>query len=253
MSGPECSEWQGIMAMDAIGRATADESRELAGHLEQCEACRADAADVRSAAGALTLLDLARVDGPDRDVEPALSPFPLRSLEPESPFPPFELAPQLTPTAISGDAISTEDPPSVEGLGVREGRTRRRWLAGAGVVMGAVAAAGLAVLLVASPPSAPTTKVALSGTPGVAATVSLTTQPWGTRATLVESGQAAGQVLTVWMKDSTGHWWQAGSYRTTGRSGTLEVPLSCAVQAGRITHVYVRDQAGQPVLSGYVS
>ena len=95
--------------------------------------------------------------------------------------------------------------------------------------------------------------MALTGTPGVEATVSLTTQSWGTRATLVESGQAAGQVLTVWMKDASGHWWVAGSYRTTGRSGTVEVPLSCAVQAGQITNVYVRDQAGRAVLSGYVS
>ena len=125
-------------------------------------------------------------------------------------------------------------------------------MAGAGAAIGAVAAAVVALLLV-NAPSAPTTTVALTGTKGVVATVSLTTQSWGTKATLAESGQAAGQVLTVWMKDASGHWWVAGSYRTTDRTGTVDVPLSCAVQPGQITNVYVRDQAGRSVLAGYVS
>ena len=74
VSARECSEWQGIMAMDAIGRAGADESRELAEHLEHCEECRGDAADVRSAAKALTLLDLDQVDGLGREADgPGLS------------------------------------------------------------------------------------------------------------------------------------------------------------------------------------
>ena len=204
----ECTEWQGIMAMDAIGRANADESRELAEHLEHCEECRGDAADVRSAASALTLLDGAQVEALEWDAERWPSPAGAFA-EPVSPVPAFQPSPA---------------PHSVEGPGAREQRTRRRWMAGAGAAIGAVAAAVVALLLV-NAPSAPTTTVALTGTKGVVATVSLTTQSWGTKATLRESGQAAGQVLTVWMKDASGHWWVAGSYRTTDRTGTVEVPL----------------------------
>ncbi len=249
VSGRECAEWQGIMAMDAIGRASADESRELAEHLEQCETCRGDAADVRSAAGALSLLDIARVDALDRETEsPAPAPLALSS-SPEADVPETLWSAPATPPV----ARPMPAPPSVDVPDGVERRTRRRRMAGVGVAVGAVAAAVVAVLLVTGPPSAPTTKVALTGQPGVEATVSLTTTSWGTQGTLVESGQVAGQVLSVWMRDASGHWWVAGSYRTTGRSGKLEVPLSCAVQSGQITNVYVRDGAGRAVLSGYVS
>ena len=102
-------------------------------------------------------------------------------------------------------------------------------MAGIGAAVVAVAAAVVAVVALSTSPTPPIRTVALTGQPGVVASISLSTQSWGTRATLRESGQAPGQVLTVSMKSSSGRWWVAGSYRTTGRSGTVEVQLSCAV------------------------
>jgi hypothetical protein len=236
------------MAMDAIGRTSADESRELAEHLEHCEECRGDAADVRSAAEALTLLDLDQVDGLGREADRPVPSVPSglsrlsvpSSLGAERPWSDGTVA---GPTPVLPDGVARTGP----------GRTRRRRMVGAGVVVGAVAAAVVAVVLLGGAQTPPTRTVALTGQRGVVASVSLTSQSWGTRATLRESGQAGGQVFTVAMKSASGRWWVAGSYRTTGRSGAVEVPLSCAVQVGQITTVWVSDQAGHRVLSGYVS
>ncbi len=254
VSARECSEWQGIMAMDAIGRAGADESRELAEHLEHCEECRGDAADVRSAAKALTLLDLDQVDGLGREADgPGLSSLSgLSDLSvPASPPVPSGLGAERPWSEGTFAGPTPVLPAGVARTG--SGRTRRRRKVGAGVVVGAVAAAVVAVVLLGGAQTPPTRTVALTGQRGVVASVSLSPQSWGTRATLRESGQAGGQVFTVAMKSASGRWWVAGSYRTTGRSGTVEVPLSCAVQVGQITTVWVSDQAGHRVLRGYVS
>ncbi len=250
VSDRECSEWQGIMAMDAIGRASPQESRELAEHLEHCEECRGDAEDVRGAAEALTLLDLDQVEGVGRDADRSIPPglAGLGAAAPGSTRP--------GSTRPGSDGVTTGPVPVLPPAGAgREdsGRTRRRRMVGAGVALGAAAAAIVAVVVLGATQAVPTRTVALTGERGVVASVSLTSQSWGTRATLLESGQAGGQVFTVSMKSSSGRWWVAGSYRTTGRSGTVEVPLSCAVQAGAITTVWVSDQAGHMVLSGYVS
>jgi hypothetical protein len=84
------------------------------------------------------------------------------------------------------------------------------------------------------------------------ASIALTSQSWGTRGTLRESGQAPGQVLTVAMKSASGRWWVAGSYRTAARSGPVEVQLSCAVALNQVTDVWVTDQSGHVVLDAYV-
>ena len=125
-------------------------------------------------------------------------------------------------------------------------------MAGIGAGVAAVAAAVVAVMALSASPAPPTRTVAMTGQPGVVASVSLTTQSWGTRATLRESGQTPGQILTVSMKSASGRWWVAGSYRTTGRPGPVQVQLSCAVPASQITAVWVSDQAGHTVLDGYV-
>jgi hypothetical protein len=118
--------------------------------------------------------------------------------------------------------------------------------------LAAAAAAVVAVLALGATPAPASKTVALTGARGVQASVSLTAQSSGTRATLHESGQAAGQVLTVSMRTSSGHWWVAGSYRTVARTGPLEVQMTCAVQSNQITEVWVSDQSGHTVLDGYV-
>lgn len=236
----DCAEWQGQLAMEAIGQAGEDESRELQEHLDDCPSCRQDAADLRSAAGALRYLDPMQIDRLER--QPA-------SLDLLTPF-----------TGLAGIAgeWSDTDPGPTRGpfsgtpIGRHASRRNRRRQLGIGAAAMAVAAATVVVVAFGSNPAPSSRLVALTGEHGVRASVSLTARSWGTGATLQESGQAPGQVLTVSMKSSSGRWWVAGSYRTGTRSGSLVVPLSCAIQSNQITDVWVSDQSGHTVLNGYV-
>jgi hypothetical protein len=226
MTTPECAEWRGLLAMHAIGQASDDEARELFEHFDECDPCRQDADEVLGAATALSFLDAGQVD----------------RLEQET-------------AALYGPSGSLAVVPPVAGSGrpVAGGPTghRRRWMAGAGAAVLAVAAGIVAVVAIGSSPAPPQQRVALTGQPGVVASVALTAQTWGTHADLSESGQAPGQVLTVSMRTSSGRWWVAGSYRTTSARIT-EVQLSCAVQPNQVNEVWVTDQQGRTVLRGYV-
>ena len=125
-------------------------------------------------------------------------------------------------------------------------------MAGIGAGVAALAAAVVAVMALSASPAPPTRTVAMTGQAGVVASVSLTTQSWGTRATLRESGQTPGQILTVSMKSDVGPLVggrQLSDHRTTG---PVQVQLSCAVPASQITTVWVSNQAGHTVLDGYV-
>ncbi len=235
VTAPDCSEWRGLLAMDAIGRASYEESQALAEHVAGCAGCRADADQVRVAAEALALVDV--VPG-----EPAGGGSPVEQLGAVEGRPAG-----VVPLSLSGPPPSTQG--SVPGAARRPNRPgwRRRW-----VFVGAAAAAAavVAAFLLSGAPAPPARTVALSGQPGVQASISLTSQKWGTRATLRESGQASGQVLTVSMESTSGRWWVAGSYRTTGGHRSLTVQLSCAVPADQVTVVWVSDQKGRTVLDG---
>jgi len=212
MSDAECERWRGAQAMHAIGRLAPDEERQFRAHLEECPACRAETAELGGVATALSLVDPGHLDD---GVEPAI---PLESAR-------WERRRRVRMSAT-------------------------RW-AMAGGAAAAVAAIALVVVAV-QPAPAPSRTVALNGTPGVQASVVLTPKAWGTQATFKESGQKAGQVWTVTMESSPGSWWVAGSYRTPGSSGQVQVVLSCAVPADQITHVWVSNGAGHTVLRGYV-
>jgi predicted anti-sigma-YlaC factor YlaD len=245
MTARDCAQWRGLLAMSAIGRASVEEDRALEDHLGHCEQCRQDAEEVRFAATALEFLDRAQVDLPGS--------------EPSSP----DLSVGRT---YGGNEVRREErapapdsalpPVGVTDLQDIRRRRRRKTVAAtvaAGVAAAGIAAAGIALVIVGSGPAPPSKTVALSGAHGVRASVSLVSESWGTRATLRESGQAPGQVLTVSMKTASGRWWVAGSYRTTVRQRATEVQLSCAVPSNQITDVWVTDQAGHTVLNGYVS
>jgi hypothetical protein len=65
---------------------------------------------------------------------------------------------------------------------------------------------------------------------------------------LRESGQAAGQVLSVWMRTKSGSWWQTGTYETAGTS--IRVSMACALKLSQIVGVWVHDMSGHTVLQG---
>jgi anti-sigma factor RsiW len=230
----DCAEWQGILAMDAVGLASQEETSALDEHLAKCPTCRQDAADLQWAAKALQSVDPAQLDHLD-----------------EQPVGTGELV------GFPSDA-SEEDPakapvpvPSHQSERHAPGRAPRV-LIGIGSAILATAAAVMAVLAIGGTPAPATKTVALRGVGGVQASVSLTAQSWGTSATLQESGQAPGQVLTVSMRTAYGRWWIAGSYRTGTGPGPLVVQLSCAVQSNKITDVWISDPSGRTVLNGYV-
>lgn len=217
MSSAECDRWHGLQAMHAIGRLDADEESQLRAHLEGCPACRAETVELARMGTALGLVDFGHLDD---GMEPAI---PLES--------------------ATWERIRWERRRRVR-------MTATRWTM-AGMAAAAVAAIALVVVSI-QPSPAPTRTVALGGTPGVQASVVLTSKAWGTQATFKESGQKAGQVWTVSMETSPGSWWVAGSYRTVGSDGQVQITLACAVPADRITHVWVSDGAGHTVLRGYV-
>jgi len=256
MTERPCAEWQGILALHAIGSVTDQDSADLEEHLDRCPACFRDAVDVQTAAVALMSLGpeqvarfeeqsaapdrpaslLDRTGMPDSDLG-SVSPAVPRHAAPSA-------APGTAPDTAPGTALGTGLPAAVGG--------RRRMVGIATVVLAVAAALVAVVTLGGTHASHPDRVVALTGQGGVRATVSLTSQSWGTGATLRESGQAPGQVLTVSMRSSSGQWWMAGSYRTVSRTGPLVVQLSCAVPSNQITDVWVSDQAGHTVLNGYV-
>ncbi|HUY65857.1 MAG TPA: zf-HC2 domain-containing protein [Acidimicrobiales bacterium] len=247
MTGPECGEWQGVLAMHAVGSVSDQDSAELQEHLDRCPECRQDAVDVQTAAVALMSLGPAQVARIERRTAGPARPRPVLGRRER-----LDPGPGATPPV----APSRAAPHVAPGTGLRRAVGRRRRAAGAvgaGAVLLVAAAALVAVVTLGGPHgSRPVRVVALTGQEGVRATVSLTSQSWGTGATLRESGQAPGQVLTVSMRTSSGRWWVAGSYRTVSRAGSLVVQLSCAVPADQITDVWVSDQGGHTVLNGYV-
>ena len=204
--------------MHAIGRLEPHEESQLRAHLEECPACRVETVELAGLEAALGLVDLGHLDD---GREPAI---PLESARWER---------------------------------VRWDRNRRarmtatRW-AMAGMAAAAVAAIALVVVVRAAVAAADQDRRAQRETPGVRASVVLASKAWGTEATFKESGQQAGQVWTVTMETTPGSWWVAGSYRTIGSKGQVQVTLSCAVPADQITHVWVSDGGGHTVLRGYV-
>ncbi len=199
MTAVGCSEWRGLLALRAIGRSGDADLEGLTDHLEQCDQCRADAEEVDTAAAALALLDNAQVEQLQGD------PVGTGQLG----------SPASEPVVV---ALATSPQTARPG--------RRRWVAATAAVAVAAAAVAISLVTLGVSSNPPTRTVALTGQPGVTASVALSSQSWGTRATLKESGQAGGQVLTVSMRTNSGRWWVAGSYRTTGRPGTLQVQLS---------------------------
>jgi hypothetical protein len=247
-----CSEWRGLMAMDAVGGATSDESRKLGEHLEGCAACRQDAEEVQVASAALALLDSVQVHRLERG-------SPLGDVERRGPAggtggaASWEEGP---PDPVAPDSDRTVHPPVPPGEASPSGvgrRRARRWVT-AGAVASVAAAVVAAILLSRSSVAPPASRtVALSGQPGVTAAIALTGQSSGTRAVLRESGQPAGKVFTVAMQDTSGQWWVAGSYRTASPTRVLTVQLTCAVPVREITSIWVTDPSGHRVLTGYAN
>jgi hypothetical protein len=215
VTGDRCDHWHGLLAMEIVGQLADQDRLALSAHLDGCEACRDERGDLAGLARILPAADPGHLGGHE-------VPFELQS-------------------AVCGRLQSDAR---------HDRRARRVRYALGGAVAASLAAVALVVGLSGSPGTHGTT-VALHGSHGVEASAVLTSKPWGTAIRLEEAGQAGGQDLSVSMRSTKGSWWAAGTYRTvTGR--TVQVELTCAVPASKITEIWVRNKAGQTVLTGYL-
>jgi predicted anti-sigma-YlaC factor YlaD len=216
MNADLCEHWRGLLALDAIGAIPSTERATLDAHLQQCASCRNEHDELSRAAQVLPMAD---ADHFEEHQMPA-------HLE------------EAVLTRLAANA--------------RAERRRRRVWVGAGVASGAAAAViALSLAMVLSSAPAPARSVTLHGVRGVAASVQLTSESWGTAVRLTESGQAGGQVLWVSMRTTGGGWWETGTYTTvTGRGVTVD--MACALPTSKIAGIWVRDAAGHTVLQGYV-
>jgi len=212
-----CIRWQGELAMQSLGKLEPEIAVALQAHLDGCAECREHAAELAPLAGALSIASPGAVEdaGVDR-VPPRLQESVLGRLETEA---------------------------------RQERRHTRRRVGVVATVAAGIAAAAVVVVSAGSPP--PTGRVvALNGSPGTVATITLVRSSSGTDVMLREHGQPVGRDFVVTMQSTSGRWWQAGSYHTS--SATVRAQLTCAVEPYEITRVWVRDGTGATVLSGYV-
>jgi len=211
-----CEHVWGLIALEVVGQLSVDDEIALSAHTEGCPDCRDERRALMALSAVLPAADPDRFDGHEL-------PFGLQ-------------------TAVL-DRLRAEQR--------RERRAHRsRYVLGS--VAAAVTAAVVLTLVFAgsSGLKARTSTVALRGSSAVHATARLTPEPWGTELELNETGQPAGEVLSVAVRTTAGSWWQMGTYRTSGTP--VRVIMACALKISAIRGVWVRDHAGRVVLRGYV-
>ena len=209
-----CEHFRGLVAMEVIGQLSLDERVALSAHTEGCSSCRDERQDLMMLPMVLGAAD------PDHFTEHEV-PFGLQ-------------------TAVL-DRLRAE--------GRRERRAHRARYVVTSAAAAVIAALALAVTL--AWPSGPVTRtLALEGSASVHATARLTAQPWGTEMELRETGQPAGELVSVSVRTVSGSWWQTGTYRTAGSS--VRVTMACAIQMSSIQSVWIRDHMGHTIVHGYL-
>lgn len=218
MSSPDCEHFRGLIALDAIDKATEAERLGLGAHLEGCRDCREDDRELKNLSTMLAVADLGRLE--HEEMPAGLHESVLRRLHSEA---------------------------------RSERRARRTRYVVGGVAAAAAVCVALALSLSGGTPSGSGTSrtLALTGERGVHASVQLTPEAWGTSVRVDESGQPGNQVLWVSMRTESGTWWATGTYRTVaGRA--VQVELACALKLEDIRSVWIKDSAGHVLLHGYV-
>jgi predicted anti-sigma-YlaC factor YlaD len=217
-----CEQWQGLIALRALGGLSSDETTALEAHLEGCAECAALAEEMSSTASLLAYVDPASIE----------------------------------PTALVAPELAQRVLGDLRRAGAMERRRRRVALSAASLV-GAIAAALILVAVFSgSSPSTtqrtlalgPTAAASLSTNHSVSATAVLVDQSWGTSVDFSERGLPGGGVYTVSMETATGKWWTTGTYRSiSGR--TVSATMACAVAMSDITGLRVVNAKGITVLT----
>ncbi|WP_461164364.1 anti-sigma factor family protein [Arthrobacter sp. R4-81] len=137
-------------------------------------------------------------------------------------------------------------PALLDGLAIRQRKMRRRWSA----VVGAVAAACLAVGFVAAPllnqPPKPDASYSVEASSGLQVTVGLVKKNWGTELALEGRSMPLNGTLSLWVKDRAGAEDRACAWTATP-SGRVRVTGATPVQLTSISEVELRNDRQQPV------
>lgn len=137
-------------------------------------------------------------------------------------------------------------PALLDGLAVRRRKSRRRWSA----VVGAVAAACLAVGFVAAPllnqPPKPDASYSVEASSGLQVTVGLVKKNWGTELALEGRSMPLNGTLSLWVKDRAGAEDRACAWTATP-SGRIRVTGATPVQLTSISEVELRNDRQQAV------
>ncbi|HET9728614.1 MAG TPA: anti-sigma factor [Acidimicrobiia bacterium] len=215
----QCRDLRGALGAAALG-VTDNEAVALQAHLEGCESCRAELAELRGVARALPLADLSHVRG-------ALA----------------EPSPELAGVVI--DRITRER--------VAHRHRLRRRVAAIGGIAAALAAAVVAVVLLIPGASSPApTRIALtSSVHGVSARATMRAREAGTEVTFRVEGLHDGDTYWLWLTGDDGKRIAAGTFR--GTDTRTDLMMTSALPLRDVRRVWVTDAANDVVLDGWLS
>jgi len=204
--------------MASIGRLDEAESTALAAHLDQCEACRAELAELQPVAEALGEADPERAGAGER--------------------------PQ--PSPVLRQAVLAR-------LATAAARRRRRRAVMVVAAAAVVVVAALAVGVLTRSDGPVGEEVALTGPPGGSGTATAVLKPrgWGTEIALEVAGLEPGTVYHLWLRQTDGTRVGAGSFVAVRTSGSMSVKGACALRADQAAGVGI-SASGETVLYGHL-
>jgi hypothetical protein len=200
------------LAASSLGLLEPQEEIALRAHLDGCEDCRDELAELMAIASALPRADLSHVVG-------------------TQPQPAFDLGER------------------VRGTLARERDTHRRRTRVRSIAAFAVAAAIAIVLtfsVFARSSSTAGRHVALVGSRGVTATATLTARHEGTQVKFHVNGLHDGDVYWLWLTDASGQRMAAGTFRGTDTRSDLV--MTAGISERDVRRVWVTDTANRVVL-----
>ena len=240
---PTHDELREAIGAYVLGQLDDDLRMALEAHLDGCEACRAEVAELAPLAVPLRGVDPDRIVASDVTPPPALDDRITRALALES-------APTAELTAAPADGAGPAVHP-------RFAARSRRWVpAVAGALVGAAAATAVVLALVPreETPAGPTIIAVpqVRAASGVQAVAGLVDHTWGVELKLEATGLPAGQAYDVMVIDDAGKEYDAGAF--LGVSGRKVVcSMNSSVLLADAARFEVVAPGGDVVISGPIA
>lgn len=225
--GPH-DELRELLGMHALGLLDSTEQTTIEAHLETCQQCRAEAAELAELGPLLRQVDPDTFDRDDRrDLPAALTPQVAAAIDE-----------RIRPTKVRAQAAF---------------RPSRRWLFGSVAAAGLLAVGGLTGWWLApGPAQGPFERVAVSVQPVASGDVSVTAgvipHTWGVEVRLTGTGFTAGEHYVVQVVDDTGARRSAGEFIGAG-ANPMVCNLNSSVTRAQATGFVVLDDEQRTVVS----